>query len=205
MNSEKQLLHIGRYTISSEFFEKGFTRGAGPCQCTSTCCEGGVFVDVRERDTIMSHKDTIKKYMDETQVPDEAAWFEPNEFEDADFASGRCVGTQIINDKCAFLDKRGRCSLQIAATEEGMQRWGLKPLFCILYPLEISDNVVGFDDMLQDEQVCCSVGSGFELPLFEACREELTHLLGAEGYDAMKAHHARVHAAVEPVEDSLKG
>jgi hypothetical protein len=162
-------------------------------------------VDVRERDTIMSHKDIVRKYMDETQITDARGWFEPNEFEDADFASGRCVGTQIINDKCAFLDKQGRCSLQVAASEEGMQHWSLKPLFCILYPIEISDNVVGFDDMLQDEQTCCSVNRDFELPLFEACKEELTYLLGAEGYDAMKHHHARLQAAVEPAEDPLKG
>jgi hypothetical protein len=147
-----------------------------------------VYADVREKENILNHKEMIRKYMDETQVTDEALWFEDRESDDADFQSGRCVGTREINDKCAFLDKRGRCTLQVAATEEGMHKWALKPLFCILYPIEISNNVVSFDDMLQDEQPCCSIGPDFQVPLFEACRAELVHLVGEDGFRIMQEH-----------------
>ena len=76
--------------------------------------------------------------MDETQTADPAHWFEPEEQDDDDFPSGRCVGTRVLNDKCAFLDRFGRCTLQVAATRvRGLHRWALKPLFCILYPIEI--------------------------------------------------------------------
>ena len=184
----KEGLQIHPYTFSSELFEKGFTSSTGPCRCTSVCCEGGVYADVREKENILDHKDMIRKYMDETQTTDETLWFEDRDFDDADFPSGRCVGTREINDKCAFLDKIGRCTLQVAATGEGMDRWTLKPLFCILYPIEISNNVVSFDDMLQNEQPCCSISSDFQIPLFEACRAELVHLVGEDSFRIMREH-----------------
>lgn len=70
-----------------------------------------------------------------------------------------------------------------------MHKWALKPLFCILYPIEISNNVVSFDDMLQSEESCCTITEEFDTPLFAACREELTHLLGEEGYQELDAHY----------------
>jgi hypothetical protein len=154
-----------------------------------------VYADVREKENILDHKDMIRKYMDETQSPDEALWFEDRESEDTDFPSGRCIGTREINDKCAFLDRGGRCTLQIAATEEGMHKWALKPLFCILYPIEISNNVVSFDDMLQDEQHCCSISSDFQVPLFEACKDELVHLLGETGFTSLQGYYDAARAA----------
>jgi hypothetical protein len=131
----------------------------------------------------------IRKYMDETQSTDDAEWFEAREFEDADFPSGRCVGTREIANKCTFLDKAGRCTLQVAAMKEGMHKWALKPLFCILYPIEISNHLVGFDDLLQDDQPCCSVSSDFDVPLFEACKEELLHLVGEAGFARMQEYY----------------
>jgi hypothetical protein len=185
-----KLVKVGQYSISESLFERGFREGSGPCSCSSTCCEGGVYADVIEQETILAHRDIIKKYMDETQTRDASLWFEDHQFEDSDFASGRCVGTREINDKCAFLDGRGRCSLQVAATGEGMHKWRLKPLFCILYPIEVSNHIIGFDDMLQDEQTCCSAQAGFEVPVFEACKEELLYLIGEAGYQMLENHYA---------------
>jgi len=189
-------------TISDDLFTKGYPAGKGPCSCNSTCCAGGVYADVREREIILQHKETIKKYLDETQIADELQWFEGREFDDPDFASGRCVGTREHNDKCVFLDKTGRCSLQVAAAQEGMHKWAIKPLFCILYPIEISNHVVGFDDMLQDDESCCTVNSTFDVPVFEACKEELVHLLGTEGFVHMQERYARMKSSTPtaPVE-----
>jgi hypothetical protein len=131
----------------------------------------------------------IKKHLDETQLSDEALWFEGEETVDHDFASGKCIGTREHNNKCVFLDRQGRCSLQVAAVEAGMDRWAIKPLFCILFPIEITDGIVSFDDLLQDEQPCCTVGERFEIPVFRACRDELTHLLGEEGYQQLEDHY----------------
>lgn len=183
-------LKIGKYTMAGELFTRGFPRNGGPCSCASTCCEGGVFVDLRERDVIIAHRDLIARHMDGTQTTDSSRWFEAEVIDHTDFPSGKCVGTDVINDKCAFLDGAGRCTLQKAAVAEGMHKWSIKPLYCILYPIEISDGIVSFDDLLQDEQSCCTIGPSFEVPLFEACKEELIHLVGEEGYAEMEQHYA---------------
>jgi len=183
-------LKVEQYTMSGELFTRGFPAGGGPCSCSSACCEGGVFVDVKEREVIIAHRELIARHMDATQSTDPARWFEPGVVEDPDFPSGQCVGTEVVNDKCAFLDGAGRCSLQNAAVAAGLHKWAIKPLFCILYPIEISNETVSFDDMLQDEQSCCSIGQSFSVPLFRACREELVHLVGEEGFAAMEEHYA---------------
>jgi hypothetical protein len=127
--------------------------------------------------------------MDQTQDPDPATWFEAEELDDPDFPTGRCVGTEVVNDKCVFLDKAGRCAIQLAAVNNGLHKWALKPLFCILFPIEITNGVVGFDDMLQSQESCCSVDPEFEIPFFEGCREELEHLVGKEGFALMRDHY----------------
>ncbi|MDH4069739.1 MAG: DUF3109 family protein [Ignavibacteria bacterium] len=180
--------NIAGYKISSELFTTGMKDNDSPCRCTSRCCLGGVFADVTERDRVLEHSDMIAGYMDETQPSDPSQWFEDHESDDHDFVSGRCVGTTEYNSKCAFLDRHGRCSLQVAATEEGMHRWALKPLYCVLFPIEVSDKVVAFDDMLQDDEQCCSVSTSYHVPLFQSCRDELIHLLGEEAYSAMEDH-----------------
>jgi hypothetical protein len=160
-----------------------------------------VYADVRERDRIMAHRDLVRSAMDDTQPHNDAEWFEHEEADDADFPSGRCVGTQDTNGKCTFLDRHGRCSLQVAAVNAGMDRWALKPLYCVLFPIEITDKVVGFDDMLQEEQPCCSVTDRFQTPLFRACRDELVHLLGEEGYLQIEEYYDLHHrSAAVPTE-----
>lgn len=191
-------LVIGEYTIDPALFRLGYADGGSPCSCTSTCCRGGVYADVRERDRIMEHRDLIRPHMDDSQPQNDAEWFEPEEADDADFPSGRCVGTRDTFGKCTFLDRQGRCSLQVAAVAAGRDRWALKPLYCVLFPIEITDRVVGFDDMLQDEQPCCSVSERFVTPLFRACRDELVHLLGEEGYRRIEEHYAQ-HAGAPGV------
>lgn len=186
----EDFLQVKQYRIHNEFFEKGFMSGQSPCSCTSRCCKGGVWIDVKEYETVVEHSELIRKEMDETQNPDPEAWFEPGVFDDADFPSGKCVGTTVINNKCAFLDKLGRCAIQLAAVTAGKHRWAWKPIYCILYPVEVSDGVIGFDSMLQDEQPCCTVATEFETPLFAACKDELTHLLGEDGYAILEQHYA---------------
>ncbi len=184
------LVMVKGFRISSDLFISGYAAGEGPCQCTSLCCEGGVYADLHERDRILEHRELIRKYMDETQSTDDRHWFEAEEHDDSDFPSGRCVGTAVIHEKCAFLDKIGRCSIQAATSEDGMGPWALKPLFCILYPIEVSEKTVTFDAMLQDEQPCCSVSPAFATPLFRACRDELVHLLGEDGYAELERQYA---------------
>ena len=193
---EQPPLIVKGYTISPELFSRGFRPGGGPCTCTSRCCGGGVYADVREHERIMEHRDLIKMHMDETQTTDESRWFEEEAFDHDDFPSGRCIGTQEINDKCTFLDSQGKCSLQVASVAAGKHKWSLKPLYCVLFPIEISNGVIGFDDLLQAEEHCCTISTEFTVPLFEGCREELVHLLGEDGYAAIEGHYAALRGQV---------
>jgi hypothetical protein len=183
------MFSVKGYSFAPELFSQGFAQGSGPCGCTSHCCSSGVYVDVKERDSILARKDAIKRQMDETQSTDETLWFETEESDDADFASGRCVGTTVVNGKCAFLNARGHCAIQLAAVASGLDRWAWKPLYCILFPIEISSRVVGFDPMLQNEKPCCSIRGEFEVPLFRACKDELVFLLGEDGYHQLEEHY----------------
>jgi len=194
MTTTERLVTIKGYRISSDLFQKGFPEGGGPCTCTSDCCHGGVYVDIGERERILAHRDLVKLHMDDSQVNDEAQWFEPQESEHRDFPSGRCVGTQEINGKCTFLDRKGMCSLQKAAVSVGMHKWALKPLYCILFPIEITDGVIGFDDLLQEESGCCSISRDFAVPMFKGCKEELIHLLGQDGYSALEEAYNSLQA-----------
>ena len=189
MTEPETPLHIKGYTIAPELFLKGFPAGGGPCTCVSRCCSGGVYVDLRERDRILEAKATIKLHMDDSQTTDETQWFEAMEMDHIDFPSGKCVGTQEINDKCAFLDSVGRCSIQLASVAVGDHKWARKPLYCVLFPIEITDNVIGFDDLLQEESHCCSISEDFSTPLFRACQAELVYLLGPDGYDLIEEHY----------------
>ncbi len=192
MSEARAPLKVKGYTISDELFTRGYPEGSSPCSCVSACCEAGVWADLSERERILRHKEIVKRHMDQTQTTDDAEWFDPETEQDPDFASGRAVATRVFNGKCAFLDRSGRCSLQVTASAEGMDRWALKPLYCILYPIYIENGTVGFDDLLQDEHACCSIGERFSVPLFEACRDELTHLLGEDGFAVLQEHYRRL-------------
>jgi hypothetical protein len=202
MSNDREPLRVGRYLLAPELFELGYARGCGPGACSTTCCKRGAYLDPAERDRILAHKDLVKAHMDESQSRDDALWFEPVEKSDADFPSGKCVGTAEIDDKCAFLDRRGRCSLQTAASADGMHKWALKPTYCILYPIDVSNDVVKFDFRLQSQRACCSVSALFEVPVFEACREELAHLLGEDGFAAVAEHNRMQQEAANPRENA---
>jgi hypothetical protein len=204
MPDDRQPLRVGRYLLARELFELGYARGCGPGGCSATCCKRGAYVDLEERDRILAHKDLVKAHMDESQSREDALWFEQDEKSDADFPSGKCVGTSEINDKCVFLDRGGRCSLQTAANADGLHKWALKPTYCILFPIDVADNVVRFDFKLQDQRTCCSVATNFDVPVFEACRDELMHLLGENGFKAVAERARDACGGPKPPETAVK-
>jgi hypothetical protein len=182
---------VDGYVIADELFTTGYAAGSGPYACTSgTCCGRGAYVDLKERDHVLAHAHLIKPVMDETQNLDETHWFEKEELVDTDYPSGKCVGTEAASQRCALQDKLGRCSLQVAANTAGLHKWALKPLYCVIFPIEVIGKVIRFDARMQGKRSCCSVQAEFEVPLFEACREELVHLLGEQGFQRIRDRYA---------------
>lgn len=195
MTSHDDFLRIGAYLVSPELFTRGFPAGVGPWSCTGECCARGAYVDLRERDAILAHEATITPHLDATQTADASRWFEPETVVDHDFPSGTCAGTAVEGGKCRLQDEQGRCSIQAAAIARLRPKWEHKPLYCVLYPLTVIEGVLRWHEPAHERPPCCTASATFAVPLFEACRAEVVHLLGEAGFAAMQAHFATSYAA----------
>lgn len=177
-----QEIEISGLKFDPTIFTNGFEEKDGPNACISLCCRHGVYLDPSERDRILAHGDLIEKHLDETQTRDRDKWFDNTEEEDPDFPSGKCVSTQVHNDKCVFLKKDGKCAVQVTEKEEGMQRFSLKPFYCILFPIVKVDGVFMYDDFCSGESACCTASRGSKNKMIETCSIEFEHALGSTKY-----------------------
>jgi Fe-S-cluster containining protein len=157
------------------------------CMCNGECCHYGVYTDYKEYEKIMRLKDKIIPLLDESQTPNSKKWFEEPE-QDEDFESGMAVGTEINNGKCTFLDKDGLCVLQKLAIKEGGYQWKYKPLYCILFPLTIYDNMLTIDDEHIDRLKSCNRYHTGEKSIFESCKNELKHFFGTKGFKELEKY-----------------
>jgi Fe-S-cluster containining protein len=155
------------------------------CNCTGECCYYGVYTDLKEQQQIMRLKDRLLPLFDESQSKNADKWFEPPE-KDEDFESGVAVGTEVINGKCAFLNKNGLCTLQTLAINEGVDKWKYKPLYCILFPFTVYDGALTIDDDHIDRLKTCNINPVDDISIFDACREELLHFFGPDGYKELE-------------------
>ncbi|MHB1687374.1 MAG: DUF3109 family protein [Ignavibacteriaceae bacterium] len=157
------------------------------CRCGGECCYYGVYTDSKEHQLILSIKEKIIPLMDETQTTDISKWFEaPGK--DEDFDSGIAVGTELHNNKCVFLDRHGLCSLQKLAIEENEHKWKYKPLYCVLFPLTIFEGALTIDDEHIDRLKTCNKNPVEDISIYEACREELIHFLGEDGFTELEEY-----------------
>lgn len=196
-------IEISGLKFDRSIFTEGFKDPNGPNGCTSRCCRHGVYLDPIERDRILAHAGMIEKYFDETQTKSRAGWFDNDEEEDSDFPSGKCVSTGVHNEKCVFLNKSGRCTIQIAETEEGMQRFSLKPFYCILFPMVKIDGVFQFDDLCSGESACCTSSRDSKDKMVEACSIELEHALGASKYKEVLDYYKNNLLTTKVEEDTI--
>lgn len=182
-----KLSYLPELKVDNNIFESRFANGCATCNCNAACCQTGVWVDVEERNMILSKAEIVQRYMGPRQDKNPKNWFEKREFVDKDYPSGRRVGTRVRNHHCVFLDGHGRCVLQKATNAEAEGKFDLKPFVCSAYPITIEDGTL----MIDDEEVtgrpqCCSVVPGCELNVFDVCREELNYVLGTEGVQELR-------------------
>jgi Fe-S-cluster containining protein len=156
-----------------------FAAGCDTRRCNAACCRTGVWLDVAERDRILSNAPRVRLAMDGGQPRDTRRWFSRRTTTDPDFPSGRAVHTRVVNGGCVFLDQERRCVLQKASGDGGPP---LKPFFCTAYPITIDYGVLTLEDRdHRSRPECCASVRGGPLTVFEVCRTELRHTLGAEG------------------------
>lgn len=170
--------------IDPLIFTHKFVKGCDVCICSGECCYYGVYTDKKEYERILEIKDIIIAEMDDSQCKDSDKWFEEPE-QDSDFESGIAIGTQVYNGKCVFLDKQGFCTLQKIALKNGEYKWKYKPLYCILFPLVIYEGVLTIDDDHLGRMHYCNKIQNQVSTVFDACKNELIHLLGEKGYEEL--------------------
>lgn len=192
-----RLRHLPDLRVQSSFFKAHFTAGCSMANCNADCCRYGVMADPTERDRILEHRDLVIRYMEPHQEHDPAKWFEEEQV-DRDFPSGKAVGTQARDYGCVFLDSAGRCVLQKAAMAEGMDKFALKPFYCVAYPITIEDGELVIDDAdFVDRPSCCTVVKQGRQTIFEICAEELSFVLGDRGAQELR-EVAEQSARTEP-------
>ena len=180
--------HIPELRVGREIAEGRYPAGCSMRNCNADCCSGGVYADLAERDAILAHAELVKAQMDPGQQHDTAAWFEPEPIVDADYPSGKAIGTELHNDRCVFLNADGMCVLQKAAAAAGMDRYALKPFYCWLYPVTVEHGELTLHDPEYAERpTCCSYSGEGPLTVFEVCEEELILALGEEGLEELRA------------------
>lgn len=191
-------LEFNGIKIDPIIFTQGFVPGCNMKICHGQCCNWGVYMDKPFKDIIMKFEDEIKGVMDEHQVKDSTKWFETEIEEDEDFPSGLAIGTELYEtphgiSQCVFKDKRGFCSIQVAADKNNMHKWAIKPKYCIMYPLTIIDNVLTYDDDHAAKLDYCGVDKkqNFSQTVFEAMTEEITFILGADGYAYINEYYQK--------------
>ncbi|MFA4923589.1 MAG: DUF3109 family protein [Ignavibacteriaceae bacterium] len=172
----EKIYQINGLKIDPQLFTFEFS-----CRCNGECCYYGVYADKTESEKILSLKDKLIPLMDETQSKNVSEWFEEPQ-EDDDFESGIAVGTEVINGKCAFLDKNGLCVIQSLAINEGKHPWDYKPLYCYLFPITIFEKTLTLDDEHIDRLKKCNRSNENGTTIIDFCKDELTRFLGEEGF-----------------------
>ena len=155
-----KLKHFPELQVDPEILIQRFLPNSSMCNCNGACCAEGVLLDVEEKERILAHTDLIKKYLEPQQEKDANKWFDNNLENDADFPSGRCDGTTVLGNSCVFLCSKGLCALQKTAMAEGMDKFALKPFYCVAFPITIDDHVLTtYEPEFTNRRQCCSIVS----------------------------------------------
>jgi Fe-S-cluster containining protein len=161
-----------------------FGAGCDTSRCNAACCRTGVWLDVVERDRVLAHAERVRRVMSRGQPRDTRRWFSRRVTTDPDFPSGRAVHTRVLNGGCVFLDGDRRCVLQKASAAGGPR---LKPFFCTAFPVTIDRGVLTLEDRdHRSRRECCASERDGRLTVFDVCRRELRHALGAAGLASLR-------------------
>ena len=123
--------------------------------------------------------------MDRGQPRDTRRWFSRRMTTDPDFPSGTCRPH-------ARRERAAACSSTATAAASsrrprpptGLQ---LKPFFCTAFPMTIEQGVLTLDDREhRSRPECCASKRDGRLTVFDVCRPELRHTLGAAGLASLR-------------------
>ncbi len=187
---------INDFQIDPKLLEQKEIKRCQLATCRGGCCADGVWLDVDQAERILDHAEMIKPFMPEDRR-DQSTWFAELHDDDASFPSGKYTGTTIVPDEahpsgtcCRFLRPEDHfCAIQYASLQNSMQPWTLKPLYCCLYPI-VDDYDGGVktltidsdNDLFSRGGGCHDECPGTLSPIFQIYAEEISIMLGVEGY-----------------------
>jgi len=128
---------------------EAFEQKIKPCElerCRATCCYDGVYLSEEESDGIKKllreHWGTFLKYG--LSLPDEPI-ISTRGGRSLKTATREAEAGELAEDfpehfpktRCVFLDRQGRCGIQMLSVEAGREPWFDKPLTCWIHPIVI--------------------------------------------------------------------
>jgi Fe-S-cluster containining protein len=187
--TEETKLRIKGIRIDASVLRTARIQRCALVECQAACCTGGVWLDAEHMPRILEYREAVRRFLPPDRH-DETKWFSEPE-DDADFPSGRCTGTNVVDDPqrpgqtcCVFLRHDRRCALQVTSNALDLGWPALKPFYCALYPLYLEGDELSVDD----ETPLDFVGGGCQQPapdmrpVYQIYREEATLILGEDGY-----------------------
>ena len=164
-------IQVDPYVFSAKFPEQ--------CRldlCRSRCCRFGVWVDLKEKEEILARQELFSHLL-RPEAKDPESWFGAVE-PDADCPSGHAVETMDTAGACAFFHPDHGCVLQKGAAEAGLHEWEIKPRFCILFPLVVSEGTLTVDEDMKS--LWCMKQKNRTHPVAHAVRKEVRYLFGKD-------------------------
>jgi Protein of unknown function (DUF3109)/Putative zinc- or iron-chelating domain len=197
-----RLSYLPPLKVNRSVLEARYAPECSTAACDGACCRLGVLVDAAQRDQILAYAELIQQAMDASQERDPAQWFEDQEREDADFPSGRAVGTRVREDRCVFLDSAQRCALQKATIAAARPGFDLKPFFCTAFPVTITAGTLWIDELcLEMPTRCCRPADVGPRDAMDLCEVELRHVLGNAGLGELRRLTAELSPGRRALED----
>ena len=195
------------------FNSESFLRPLAACEissCQGMCCYDGVYVNQEEEQVLTRLAKEKSEFFQRVgaKVPEEpvvdAIWrgalngrktaVAPRNFNEqiSEFPS------HFDNTACVFLTPEGRCSLQMLAEEEKLNRWHYKPTVCVAHPIHLStkDNTIYLPDEATDPNMLsdypgytsvtqCGKSRSCGKPAHEVLEGELRYLSQILGRDLL--------------------
>lgn len=176
---------IGSLRLSPEFLQKRRLRRK--CDddqaCSAECCAQGVFLSLYDAQRIVAKGDELNPYL-----------MEPFDFAQWDLSRPAYLSTPVYQpdtprEQCWFLMRNRLCAIHAYALERKIPVKDIKPYFCLMFPLTLTDldiNVteIGVDIKAYDT---CLVESEQETWLFEQFEPDLKRIIGDAGYAELQA------------------
>ena len=199
-----RLKHIPQLLVDPTLFVQRLAGNCSILNCNGKCCWGGVLVDIEEKENILLHASVIQNNMELWQNHNPSQWFDGMIENDTDFPSGQCDGTAVYEHGCVFLDSKGLCVLQKTEINVGLEKFSLKPFFCVAFPLTIDNHVLTtYEPEFTGRVECCSVIPDGTLTLLDCFRQEFEFMLGEEGLKEIQKMFVQEKSRVFVEKDTL--